>query len=304
MNDLTNELIENISARNALQNKALSKEMTNLTPLHLAGLEELISFFCAKGFSIDGIAKAYLSFVDYFLEERKYFIRNDSYRYASYQETMQLYNDKEYMESYMIGLALSIYFLKLQRDNMDFFISHCRKMQVSEESNFIEIGTGHGSYFVAAMQNTSLGSYLGIDISPTSVKITKEYVEYCIKSKKKNYSVMEKDFFEFDDSNKFDMVVMGEILEHVEQPLRFLQKAASIATEDAPIYVSTAINSPFPDHIHLFRNVDEVKVLFNQANLSIVDEIVITPNGITLEKAYKNKYDIVVAYMLKRQKGG
>ena len=302
MHDIAKQLLENIISKNVLQEKALSKEIINLEPHHWVGLEALVSFFCTKGYSIDDIANAYLDFVGFFLEERKFFIKHNAYRYVSYQETAHLYNDRKYMESYMIGLSLSVYLLKLQRDNMDFFISYCKKIQASENSRFLEVGTGHGSYFVSAIKNTTFGSYLGIDISPTSVEITKEFTDYCMKNDKKNYIILEKDFFDFTDEDKFDMIVMGEILEHVEQPLSFLRKAASIATDNAPIYVSTAINSPFPDHIYIFRTVDEVRKMFNQAGLHIIDEIVITPNGINIEKAIKRKYDIVVAYILQANK--
>jgi cyclopropane fatty-acyl-phospholipid synthase-like methyltransferase len=198
----------------------------------------------------------------------------------------------------MIGLSLSVYLLKLQRDNMDFFISFCKSFSVSKTSRFLEIGTGHGAYFVSALKNTSLGSYLGIDISPTSVEITKEFTEFCMNDCKKKRTIIEKDFFDFEDDIKYDVIVLSEVLEHVQEPLAFLKKALSIASDNAKIYVSTAINSPYPDHIYLFKTIDEVRELFTHAGLLIVDEIKITQSGVTLEMAQKRNYDIVVAFIL------
>jgi 2-polyprenyl-3-methyl-5-hydroxy-6-metoxy-1,4-benzoquinol methylase len=302
MYNLSYALIENISKKSELQKKFFLAEFSRLKSCHLQELETLITFYHSIGKTTDDIANAYLNFVECFMEERMYFVRNNDYRYHSYAETSQLYSNAKYMSNYMIGLSLAIYLVQLQRDTMDFFISHCKTLCHPPEidSRLLEVGTGHGLYFVSCIKNTNFKNYIGIDISQTSVEFTKRFANYCIKDTNKHYSIVQKDFFDFNNNETFDAIVMGQILEHVENPGDFLKKAKMLAKDKAVIYVSIAINSPYPDHIKLFRHADEIHDLFDKVGLRIVDELLITPGLMGIEKAYRKKYDIVASYILSR----
>ena len=151
------------------------------------------------------------------------------------------------------------------------------------------------------MENTNFDSYCAIDISATSVNITREFTKYSLRGQaKKNYMVLQKDFFDFTSDDKFDAIIMGEVLEHVENPTMFLDKIYDVAKEDAFIYITTAINAPQPDHIYHFKTIEDVLKMFADSNMEVVDQIALTANKVSIEKALKKKYAIVVGFVLRK----
>ena len=151
-----------------------------------------------------------------------------------------------------------------------------------------------------AINHTDYAKYLGIDISPTSVQMCREMVTERVSDKTKNIEVKEQDFFAY-DGPVCDAVVLGEILEHVEQPRLFLEKIHEITHDNSFIYVTTVVNGPAKDHIYLFRTVEEVEEQYRNAGFDIADRLICPSHGYTLEKAVKRKASIITAHVLKKR---
>ena len=297
--DIVMDFFYKIVEKQASQEKKVESFLQSMTEEEKKYLARRIQYFFLQGENIDSLADAYLALCDYLAEERIYFVKTGTYRYHSFEETASLYEDSNYMFNAMLGLGVSAYMWQIQKDNMRFFRDACKK-DTHTSGRYLEIGPGHGEYFVTAMENTNFDEYIGVDISETSVEMTKGFAKYAVGNKKK-YSVLHKNFFDYDSNEKFQGIVMGEVLEHVENPLDFLKKISELADEDSFIYLSTAINAPYPDHIYLFRNMEEIYELFDQADLRVKDEICTTSEGITLEKAIKKKFDIIVGFILEKK---
>jgi 2-polyprenyl-3-methyl-5-hydroxy-6-metoxy-1,4-benzoquinol methylase len=182
---------------------------------------------------------------------------------------------------------------------MKFFIRVCQEIS-TRKGRYLEIGPGHGEYFVTAIQNTTFDYYCAVDISETSVNITKDFCDFSLPGYNGLVEILKADFFEFNCEDKFDAIVMGEVLEHVENPYQFLKKIYDIANEGAYIYISTAVNAPQPDHIYHFKNLDEVYFLLNKARLKIKNQVLIPANANSLDKAIKKGYAIVVGLALEK----
>lgn len=248
------------------------------------------------------IAECYLTWCTYFMEERKYFVTHDEqYRNHTYAEIHAYYQDKDYMKNYMVGLSISVYLLNIQRKNLVFFKEHCLKDK-HVGGKYLEVGPGHGEYLSIAMENTNFDAYIGIDISPSSTERTSKFLNYYFRNKPdllRRLEIKCEDFFKFEENDKFDAIVISQVIEHVENPGDFLRKTRKLADKNALIFVSTAINSPFPDHIYHFHDSDEVRSLIRTSGLEIIDEFQSTSDGISLDKAIRKKYDIVIGFILK-----
>lgn len=299
-NRIVEKLMYNIAEKEPFQRKKIESHIQAMSQEDKEKLIRRIRYFLSQGESIDSLSDAYIAFCKYFVEERIHFVKTGTYRYTSLKETSTLYENYDYMHNYMIGLCMAIYMWQIQRKNMHFFVEACKE-DSHTSGRYLEIGPGHGEYFVAAMENTYFDEYIGIDVSASSVKMSKTFVEYAITDKKK-YQILHKNFFDYSPREKFQGIVMGEVLEHVENPLQFLKKIYELADEDALIFLSTAINSPYPDHIYHFHNMNEIYELFRQSKLHVKKEICASAEGISIEKAINKKYDIVVGFVLEKSK--
>lgn len=295
-----NDLLVCIQDKSPLQARNIDKYLGEMDVIEKEKLNRRLEYLVFSGETIESIVTSYLSFCEYFMIERKYFVENGSYRYSSYEEAAVLYNDTEYMKNYMIGLPLGLYLWRMQRDSMRFFREKC-KLDKHTSGKYLEVGPGHGEYLVTAIENMNFDEYYAIDISQSSVEMTKGFVSYVYGTKPEIFgkiNIERKDFFEL-ENKIYDAIVISEVLEHVENPYDFLCKIKELSNKDTFIYLSTAINSPFPDHLYHFHNREEVCKMIQDSGLKIVDEVMSTAEGITLDRAIKKNYDITIGFILK-----
>lgn len=296
---MLNSFLNTIAKKDVFQEKKVHGYICSMTLEEKEKLVRRLHFFLINGETIESLAEAYLAFCNYFAEERVHFVRTGTYRYHSSAETLPLYENPQYMHNYMIALGLSVYMWKIQREIMRFFLKACKNCTITG-GRYLEVGPGHGEYFVSAMEHTNFAQYIGVDISETAATLSRKFVEYAVK-RKKNFEIVKKDFFDFKAEERFQGIILGEILEHVENPLAFLKKIYELADDNAFIYLTTAINSPYPDHIYHFHNAEEIYQLFEQANLRVKEEIYTTADGISLERAIRKNFDIVAGFILEKR---
>ena len=232
-----------------------------------------------------------------FNEEMLDFMRTGKYRNTSFDAVNKaMYNNPDVMVSHMHGLLLSQFLWKHHYDVYQYFKNGIQKYLPVQ--SYLEIGAGHGLYFEAAMGKIGDDcTFEALDISETSLELTKSL----IKSDQVIYHL--KNVFDYtDEDEKKDFITMGEVLEHVEDPLALLTKIKSLIKPEGTIFITTPTNAPSIDHIYLFNNVQEIRDLINEAGLEIVDERYFVSEDIDLEKAEKRKIATMYASFLKIKK--
>lgn len=299
MGKLTDELIGYVSGKNEMQKKYLKNSMAAANTEELEELEEILVFF-TKEHSIEEIGDAYLLFVEDTMNETKYFVENNAekYRFHSLAEVEdEVYRNDAYMSKYMLGLQISGYIWSNHREIHRWYKNIIKTIDGGE--NYLEIGPGHGQYFSEALGLQKFKNYYALDLSETSLRQTKAYISMK-HPKLKNYELIHGDFYETSFAQKFDAVSLSEVLEHVENPKRMLEKIYEITTDTVDVYVNVPINAPAIDHIFLFHNVEEVIYLVEEAGFFVQDQLAVTGNGIAYEKAVRKKSAINLALWLKK----
>lgn len=297
-NSATAMLVSIISEKNIFQAKTLNGIADKMSNDEKDGLEALLNFYIKQGDTVEHLAECYMNFIQDIMDEQYYFIKNRHYRYSNNKEVNSFfYQNSDYMEYYMKGLAISTYLLESHRKCREWF--YRKIINLSNGEYWLDVGVGHGEYFQIAIQNTDYKHYLGIDISPSCVLMCREMIEQRVVKGTKDIDVKEQDFFKY-DGPICDAVVLGEILEHVEEPRFFLEKVHEITHENSFIYITTVVNCPQKDHIYLFRNIEEIEDLYLKTGFKVCDRLIYPTNGYSIEKALRKQTAIITAHVLKR----
>ena len=259
--------------------------------------DKLLLYYIESGVSLEEQRDSYLTILEDTLRETQFFIEYGHYRYNSFDEVKdKVYLNKEYMKKYMIGLALSSYIWIAHIKVRHYFLDYIKTQK--SVGKYLEIGPGHGEFFTIALKESAFQSYVGMDLSPTSCELTKNMVEHQVGDLINKCQFLCADFFSYSFNEKVDLIVIGEVLEHVENPLHFLLRAKEILTSQGEIFATIPINAPAIDHIYLFSNPDEVKEMIKKAGLKIKESNYFMANNYSLEKALKLKNAITMTVVL------
>lgn len=105
----------------------------------------------------------------------------------------------------------------------------------NDGNKYLEIGIGNGEMLAVALE-------MGYDVS--AVEICKEDCENI--SNALGVDVVWTDFSDYKTEEKYDVIIMGDVLEHVIAPITVLKKAYSMLTENGILWLSTPnYNSAF-----------------------------------------------------------
>lgn len=274
----------------------LEQALAGATPDELDRLGRYLDFCMGKGLSLDYLAESYLTILGDTLDEQLYFRENGHYRHSTFSDVAEsVYHNTDYMDRYMYGLAIST-FLWPNHVEMSRFLR--RTLPRGGAGRYLEVGPGHGFLLLSAVEAGAFDDYLAVDLSTASVEQTRTIVEHFHPDAPAR--VEQRDFLTAHDlePDSFDAVVMGEVLEHVEQPGVFLRRIAELAKPDAYVFVTTCINAPAVDHIYLWRTTDELEELITDSGLTIVEPLRLPYEGKSLEESRAEGLPINVAYVL------
>jgi len=286
---LSQKVANLIIQKKPLHRSFMTASLKALTNEEKASAEEYIEFLLTSGSTEEGLCDAYLMVIRDMYKEELYFRRTGRYRCASYSEALEaVYNNDVYMRQYMIGLGLSSYWWINHALMVRFFK---KTLRTCVGRIYREIGPGHGLYFLAAMRGSALHTFQGIDISATSVELTNRVVRSAFSRDIKDYRIWQGDFLTESFDTPANVLVMGEVLEHVENPMLFLRRAYEVTTEDAVVFF---------DHIFNPGSVESLEALIEEAGFHIAGRLVLPKQGSTIEQCVRENLSINVALVLNK----
>jgi 2-polyprenyl-3-methyl-5-hydroxy-6-metoxy-1,4-benzoquinol methylase len=284
---------------NPLHTAFITRSLESMREDTRAELTDYLNYCRSVGLSLEYLADSYNTIVTDTFREQMFFQEHKRYRWSRFDELADsVYFDDAYMRKYMYGLAITAFLWPNHVALHDFFV---RTFPRGQKGNYLEIGPGHGYYF---MQSARLGNFerlLGVDISAASVALTRDIVRYCEIEKKCRAEVVETDFLTFQEKNQeYSCIVMGEVLEHVEDPGRFLSAIARLSGPSTHIFVTTCMNAPAVDHISLFRTGKDVEDIIASSGLQMVEACYVPYVGRTLAECEKRAMAVNVGYVLRK----
>ena len=96
--------------------------------------------------------------------------------------------------------------------------------------------------------------------------------------------------------------MMGEVLEHVEDPVGLLKKLASFMADDGHLCITTPANSPVIDHIYHFRNAQDIREVITASGLTIDDETKVYVEDVSEEIAERLKVTLMYGALLSKRR--
>jgi 2-polyprenyl-3-methyl-5-hydroxy-6-metoxy-1,4-benzoquinol methylase len=246
------------------------------------------------GEDIQGLCEDYRWTCDRLLEEEFEFRRTGHYRNTSFDAAFrEVYSRPEFMSRYINGLLLSQTAWSNHAAVMDVYL---RKFlpRLPEGSRLVEVGPGHGLIICLAAASGRIGSLAGWDVSKTSVESTRAALARMKVAQQVTLRV--RDILQpSSEQETFDVVVMCEVLEHLEAPDEALRQARQVMAPDGWLFVSVPVNSPAPDHIYLLRSPAEAADLVRRNGFEIDDAHYFPMGGWTLERAERSGITISCA---------
>jgi len=280
------KIIELISQQNPLQKKRINAFLNRQTGEYWEFAENLSSILNQKFLVNDAFRKeaagSYNKMCMDFLKEHIKFRKTGSYSVTNADVANEkVYSDISVMRYYMVGLLLSYMFWPNHYELFRFFRNYLPQNQIS---SYLEVGVGHGLFTSKMLNQYPDVKATMVDISETSIRTAKEVMQaFDIDPTGLNFILG--DFLKVPFENQtFDFIIMGEVLEHVNDAPLFMKRAKELLNPNGTIYLSTCANSPALDHVYHFHSVKEIQDLLTGAGFKILSELALPSEDLPPER--------------------
>ncbi|MDB5086951.1 MAG: Methyltransferase protein [Mucilaginibacter sp.] len=301
MEQAINYIYNKIEAVNPIHSKKLKKNIAffdeRYDELADAFFKKYLHILQLQNKTLDYAIDCYLQMIADVNSETIEFLRTGKYTSSTFDEVNnRVYARPETMEYYMHGLIMSQFLWRHHYQMLDYFINTLPGY-LNKTKSYLEIGVGHGLYLSKALEILDDKTILtAVDISTTSITLAKSFInDDRIAYKLEN-------IYDLDNGEKFDFITLGEVLEHVENPLQLLFKIHDLLSDDGVLFFTTPTNAPAIDHIYLFNNVSEIQALVKAAGFEIESEKSFLSEEVSPEKAEKFKIAILYGAFVKKAK--
>jgi SAM-dependent methyltransferase len=267
--------VTSISAASKLQARSLDRWLSAAGPRFHEFAESVCASITQRLFDGDherGV-RAYLALCQELNQEQFHFKKQGVYRTADARSAYaDVYSDTARMTDYIVGLLLSYLFWPSHYKMIAFFQDHLARRP---PASLCEIGVGHGLLTREVLRAAPGARVTLVDISPASLAVARRLLAaFGIDASGVDFVLGD---FLVDDTRfqPAELLVLGEVLEHVDDPGRFLARARTLLAPDGRVFMTTCANCPAPDHVYLFKDADEIRALVRASGLAIEAELVL-----------------------------
>lgn len=260
-----------------------------------AFVERFENYLAGKGKTFDYGIDCYFKMIADVRSETKHFVRTGEYTSKSFDEVnKRVYNNPAVMEYYMNGLLLSQFLWAHHYTVLNYFTAKLPQYAAGTK-HYLEMGGGHGLYISEAITLLDAATKFDlIDISPSSIEASRSLIN------NNNVNYILSNIFNIPDEEKYGFATMGEVMEHVEDPVALLKKVGGLLVDKGRMFITTPTNAPAIDHIYLFKNADDIREVITKAGFKILDELCVYSEKVTKERAERFKIAMMYAAFIEK----
>jgi hypothetical protein len=254
----------------------------------------ILDIAAATGLELAAMFEDYKFLCERFIEEEYFFRREERYRLQTFADAdAEVYSNAPFMRRYLNWILLSHVLVVNHAAAIDTF-RHDYMARCRTGGRHLEVGPGHGLLLFFAIQSKKFSAVNGWDVSETSIALCTRNLAALGADGKARLTLHDVVATPppTSESEKFSSIAISEVLEHLEDPHLLLRRLADHLEAEGLIWINVPINSPAPDHIYLFRTIDEARALVTGAGLTVVDEKHCPMAGMTLERALKHELTV------------
>jgi len=301
---LSKKIYSLIIKKSSFQKKKITQFLSELNQKNLNENENYLKiyklFLDKNKIKINQAVNSYLEMCSDMFKCQIEFLRSGKYPVLYLKDAKKkVYNNNVKMKSYMVGLAISQFFWKTHYKmfkHLQLFINNSKSSK-----NYLEIGPGHGLFAYYAFKNLKdLKNFHVIDISKTSLKLTKNFLELFLKNNQVKTKYIYGDFVNKKINNKYDIIVCGEVIEHVSNPDKLLKRIHYYLNDKGKVFISTCINCPAIDHINQWHTIDEIRKIYKKAKFKLMNEKILPVEKVTYKTALQKKITVNYSAILQK----
>jgi SAM-dependent methyltransferase len=237
------------------------------------------------------VAADYRWTCDRLRDEELFFHREGRYRLSTFAEAnAEVYSDHVYMGRYVNGLLLTQVLWYNHAATFEMFLNEVLG-EAKAPFDYLEVGPGHGLMIYFAAQSRLCRRLQAWDVSAVSLRETGAALAKL--GLTKPVALVETDILAAEHPTQtFDLIVISEVLEHLETPARALGFLRDALKDDGRIFINVPLNSPSPDHIFLFETPADVKIMVEGAGLKIETLSLFATQGRSIDSALANRISV------------
>lgn len=227
------------------------------------------------GIAYEAAVEEFLIACTEFLRLQHQLERTGKYPCQSFEQARRsVYDDPRvmlttYLNSLLLSQALWINHYRL----FDFYRRRfCAADRMPEAGRVLEVPVGTGLFLSEFVCRNPSWEALGIDLSASSIQFARQVVS--LHGAGEKVTLRQQDVFEAPADVRFDRIICGELLEHVDRPEALLRKLGTLLAPGGRLFLTTAIWAAEPDHVYLFESAAQVRELLGR-HFSLEEELVL-----------------------------
>jgi len=275
-------VVDLVGAENPLQRKRIRSMLATRDATYWEFAEgmsmSLEATFMREAGEARAAAAAYDELCFEMLREQVRFRKTGVYRLENAADANDtVYSDSVRMRRYLTGLLLTYLFWPNHYELLRLFR---RGLDGLGPRLALEVGAGHGLFTAELLRRHPGVDLTLVDISESSMSMTRAFLS-ALGASTGSIRFRLTDFMASDlDLALFDLIVMGEVIEHVDDAPAMLRRARDLLSEGGSLFLTTCANCPAADHIYYFASASHIRSLIAECGFTAGHEVVLPAEAV------------------------